>query len=362
MARSAPQTLEDRSKIRMIATGGWRTMVRLLSNGDKGVRAVPDSPDIRLLVSAGRLCMAQAFTLQQTLVRVHGAAAPAHAPASADERALLTAVRSQARRKIWGDCALSLLNIGVHVADHVHSFGLLLAQVRELGVPLYAHATLARGAVESTAWLWWLLADGQDFDARLGRGTAFLVEDAGLAVKAADQVPGNAYIPAPGRQEQARQQQLIDRLAAARIETMMDRPGTRLKAVRVTAGGPQHSTNVKISTLIPHAFPGMPALYDLLSGLAHARQWGLMDHVNVGGDGRTASWRADPIAVSGSAMICLLAAHQAGTMFAAYRGHPDAPGVQEMQQRHDSFERQMVQYGRSLGLMNRIKPVGGLPG
>jgi len=54
-------------------------------------------------------------------------------------------------------------------------------------------------------------------------GIAFLVEDAGLAVKAADQVPGNAYMAAPGEQERIRQQASLARLNDARIEQVMDR-------------------------------------------------------------------------------------------------------------------------------------------
>ncbi|MEV0391999.1 hypothetical protein [Polymorphospora rubra] len=320
---------------------------------------MPDSSDLRLLASAGTACLAQADALQQTLVRVHSAAAPSTAPASADERALLTMVRSQTRHKIWGDCALGLLNMGVHVADHVRALGQLLAHVREQGAPVYAHATLARGAVESVAWLWWLLADGEQFEARFGRGIAFLIEDAGLAAKAADQVPGAAYLLPPGAQEQARQLALLARLDDARIERVMDRPGTRVKMVRVVRSGAGYSTSVKVSTLIPQAFPSMPALYDLLSGVAHARQWGLIDPVSVSG-GRVASWRADPVAVSNSALICLQAAQRAGRLFAGYRGHPQDLAVQQMQQRHDSLDRQMVRFGRSAGYLDHIRPVDGL--
>ena len=322
---------------------------------------MPDSPHIRLLVSAGTACLTQADALQQTLVRVHAAAAPAHARASDDERALLTAVRSRARHKLWGDCAVGLLNMGVHVADHVRSLGLLLAHVREQGAPIYAHVSLARGAVESVAWLWWLLAAGEGFDARLGRGVAFLVEDAGLAVKAAHRVPGNIHMPPPGPQEQARRQQLLDRLDEARIEKVMDSPGTKVKSVCVTRGGPEYSTNVKVSTLVPQAFPEQPILYDLLSGVAHARQWGLMDHVSISEGGRNASWRADPIAVSHSVLVCLLAAQRAGALLAAYRGHSDEPVVHQMCQRHDAFDRQLVRYGRGAGVLNRVRPLGGLP-
>ncbi|WP_328345229.1 hypothetical protein [Micromonospora sp. NBC_00421] len=85
---------------------------------------------------------------------------------------------------------------------------------------MYAHATLARGAVESVAWLWWLLADGERFEARFGRGIAFLIEDAGWPPKQPTRCP---VLP-PGAQEQARQQALLARLDDARIERVYGPP------------------------------------------------------------------------------------------------------------------------------------------
>jgi hypothetical protein len=46
------------------------------------------------------------------------------------------------------------------------------------------------------------------------------------------------------------------------------------------------------------------------------------------GFGRSASSRANAIAVTNSVLICLLAARRAAAIFAGYRGFPDDEGVQ----------------------------------
>ncbi|MEH0927701.1 hypothetical protein [Micromonospora sp. CPCC 205558] len=317
---------------------------------------MPD-PAMRLLLSAARACQQQADTLQQTLTRVHDATPAPDAWCNRDDRALNTMVRAQARRQIWRDCVLTAMSMGVHVADHVRALGLLLTHVREQGAPVYAHAALTRGAVESASWLWWLLAEGEPFATRLGRGVAFLVEDATLAIRAAQQVPSAAYMAAPVDGIKRRRQALLDRLEDARIETIADRPGTRLKGVRVVRDGEETSTGTKVSTLVTEAFADLPALYDLLSGTAHARAWGLSDSMSMHGD--EAAWSANVIDVSASALTGLLAAQRAGAMFATYRGFPDDPGVAHMRDQHTNFDQEMVRYGRAAGLLAGMGPVTG---
>jgi len=318
---------------------------------------VSDLPDVRLLDRAGRACLGQADALQQALVRVHGETPPSGSPASGDERALLRMVRSEDRQRLWSDCVLTALHLGVHVADHVRSLGLLLSHVREQSAPVYAHATLARGAVEAAAWLRWLLADSEPFPTRFGRGIALLVEDTGKALHAAGQISGTAYLPAPVLVEQRKKQDLLDRLAAARIETALNAPGTAVMSVRVTRDTEPIPVSVQVTKLVQDAFADLPAVYSLLSGIAHARPWGLADSANVAG--RDASWRADPIAVTNSALICLLAAHRAAATFAGYRGFPDDPGVQQMLRRHDALDREMVTFGRQNGYLADMRPVDG---
>ena len=313
---------------------------------------------VRLLLSAARACQQQADTLHETLTRVHGATPGPDAPCNRDDRVLNTMVRAQARRQLWGDYVLTALSMGVHVADHVRALGLLLTHVREQGAPVYAHAALTRGAVESASWLWWLLAEGEPFATRLGRGVAFLVEDATLAIKAAQQVPSASYMAAPGDSIKRLRQALLDRLEDARIETIADRSGTRLKGVRVVRGGEETSTGTKVSTLVPEAFGDLPALYNLLSGTAHARAWGLSDSMSMHAD--ETAWSANVIDVSASALTGLLAAQRAGAMFATYRGFPDDSGVAHMRDLHANFDQQVVRYARAAGLLTGVGPVTGL--
>jgi hypothetical protein len=318
---------------------------------------VVDSPDVRLLDRAGRLCLDQADALQQALVRVHGAIPPSGSAASCDEQALLRMVRSRDRQTLWTDCILTALHLGVHIADHVRALGLMLSYVREQSAPVYAHATLARGAVESAAWLRWLLADDEPFPTRLGRGIALLVEDTAKAAHAAEQIPGTAYMPKPALVEHRRKKELLDRLAAARIETTLNAPGTAVMSVRVTQNTDPISVSVQVSKLVTEAFVDLPAVYSLLSGIAHARPWGLADSAQVAG--RDASWRANPLAVTNSVLICLNAAHQAAAIFASYRGFPDDPDVQQMRRRHDALDRELVTFGRRNGYLAGLRPVDG---
>ncbi|XVV10851.1 hypothetical protein ACQP2X_39335 [Actinoplanes sp. CA-131856] len=316
-----------------------------------------DSLETRLLLRAAQACRQQADTLQQTLARVHGALPPPDAPSGQDERELNSMVRSQARRQVWSDCVLAALSMGVHVADHVRSLGLLLTHVPDQGAPLYAHASLVRGAVESAAWLRWLLAEGQPFTTRFGRGVAFLLEDAALAVKAAEPIPRAAYLPLPAVGEKVKLTALLERLQNARIETIANGPGTRIMAVRVARDGDQTLTRVKVSQLVIEAFGDLPGLYESLSGVAHARSWQLADNLAV--SGRQAAWQADAIAVSVSVLAGLIAAERAGELFAAYRGSPEDPGVQEMSERRANFDREMLRYGRTAGHLARLRPIDG---
>ncbi|WP_328375684.1 hypothetical protein [Micromonospora zamorensis] len=128
-------------------------------------------------------------------------------------------------------------------------------------------------------------------------------------------------------------------------------------AVRVVRGGDEIPTSTKVSALVPGTFSDQPALYDLLSGVAHARSWGLSDSRTL--HGRQSGWSAYVVEVSNSVLIGLLAAQRASAMFSTYRGFQADPGVQAMQQRHAGFDRDLVQYGRSANLLNRLRSVAG---
>jgi hypothetical protein len=131
-------------------------------------------------------------------------------------------------------------------------------------------------------------------------------------------------------------------------------------SVRVTPGTDPVPVSVQISKLVQDAFADLPAVYSLLSGVAHARPWGLADSARV--TGRDASWRAEPVAVTNSVLICLPAAHRAAAMFASYRGFPGDPGVPQMRHRHDVLDRELVTFGRQNGYLTGVRPVAGFLG
>jgi len=166
-----------------------------------------------------------------------------------------------------------------------------------------------------------------------------------------------AYLPEPALVEKRRRQDLLGRLVAARIETTLNAPGTAVVSVRVTPTTDPILVSTSISKLVKTAFADLPAVYSLLSGVAHARPWGLADSARV--TGRDASWRADPVAVTNSVLICLLAAHRAAAMFAGYRGFADDPDLPQMRRRHDDLDRGLVTFGRRNGYLTGLRPVDG---
>lgn len=166
-------------------------------------------------------------------------------------------VRSTDRQRLWSACILNALHGGVHVADHVRSLGLLLSHARAQSAPVYAHATLARGAFESAALVRWLLADGEPFATRFGRGIALLAEDTGNAARAAGQLAGTAYLPAPALIEERRKKEFLARLTAAQIETTLNASET-ITHVRVVGGTEPLSVKTQISTLVKEAFATCP--------------------------------------------------------------------------------------------------------
>jgi hypothetical protein len=133
--------------------------------------------------------------------------------------------------------------------------------------------------------------------------------------------------------------------------------GTAVAAVRITRGTDPIPVSVQVTTLVKETFADLPGVYSLLSGVAHARPWGLADSASVAG--RDASWRANPVDVVNSVLICLLAAHRAAVMFASYRGFPDDEGLQQMLHRHKALDRELVTFGRNNGHLAALRPVSG---
>ncbi|WP_327040000.1 hypothetical protein OG400_18840 [Micromonospora ureilytica] len=312
-----------------------------------------NDPTVEFLTRASRFCREQADDLQGLLGPILASTASASAPATRDHKELLSSVRSADRQELWSRAAFACLHMAVHVADHVRALGVLLAQ-SQVGVPVYAHASLARSAVEAAALLMHVLAEGQPFEVRFSRGVALLIADAGMAAKSAARVPGNAYMASPDAAVAKEKEQLLTLIKRASIELASNGSGARVKGVRVTAGGPETPVEVKTTDLVQRAFADLPEIYGMLSGVVHGLPWRLGDSAQV--HGRQAVWQAQPMEVGGSVLAAVTAAGRAGGSFAWYRGFGDEPAVAGMRARAKACDEALRLYGERRGVLAGMRP------
>jgi hypothetical protein len=274
------------------------------------------------------LCEEQADDLRTAVDRYTTATAPAAAPASLDHRRVLTSVRSADRQALWARVQLNCLHLAVNVADHVRALGVLIA-APNVGLPIYAHATLARVAVESAAWLGYVLDRNCPFDVRFARGIAHLLADADAARRGASKIPGNAYMPPPTAEGVGKYDQLQQLIVRARIVLVPGRKG--VKGVRLATDAPEEPMDVKATDLVQMQFRELPGIYQLLSGVTHAMPWRLGDSVTVAGG--TATWAPDPVDIGGSVLAALAAGHRAVAAEAWHRGFEGDPALAVMHER-----------------------------
>ncbi|MGW3610572.1 hypothetical protein ACWD6N_11890 [Micromonospora sp. NPDC005163] len=305
-------------------------------------------PTDDFLMRASRFCREQADDLQGLLGPILDFAAPTGAPATRDHKELLSAVRSADRQELWSRAAFACMHMAVHVTDHVRALGVLLAQP-QAGAPVYAHASLARSAVEAAALLMHVLAEGQPFEVRFSRGVALLIADSGMAAKSAARVPGNAYMASPEAAVAKEKEQLLTLIKRARIELVRNRSGDRAKGVRVTAGAPETPIEVKATDLVQRAFADLPEIYGILSGVVHGLPWRLGDSAHV--YGRQAVWQPHPMEIGGSVLAAVTAAGRAGASFAGYRGFGDEPAVAGMRARAKASDEALRLYGERRGVL-----------
>ncbi|GIF25726.1 hypothetical protein BJ973_004003 [Actinoplanes tereljensis] len=328
---------------------------------DEGPRMAAD-PTAEFLIRAARSCHDQADDLYALTRTVLNDAAPPRSPADGDHRTLLTSVRSDDRQQLWHRIGIAQINLIVHTTDHLRTLGTVLAEPRAR-VPVYAHAALARAAVESSAMLLHLLATGSSFPTRLARGVALLLTDADEAVRAAKNVEGNAYMASPAPAVTKARTDLIAVVERARItrvpngnrsnpprESDPDRDG--FKAVRIMPDGIEEPAGAKISVLIRDHFADLPGIYPLLSGVVHGLPWGLGGSMTV--HGRDMTWEPDPIAIGGHVLAAVTAASRTGAAFAAYRGVHD-PVVTRLADRAVRADRALAAFGKATRVLAGAK-------
>jgi hypothetical protein len=294
------------------------------------------------LTLAGHRCHEQAEDLAELMdITLGPSDTPAHAPARTDRTALLGSARSAERGRLWISIDAAYKHLLVHTIDHIRTLGTNLID-HLARVPVFAHAGMARGAVESAGMLMYLLADGEPFEARLARGVALLIVDAAEEEKAAAQIPHYENWPSPGSEATRDKDALLALIDRALIERILNQAGTRTKGVRV-APYPEVPVRVTATDLARRYFADMPAVYSLLSGVVHGLPSGLTRSAKLCGDG--VLWSPDPVDVGGSAVVALTAASRAGAALAAWRGVSDHPIVTLMAERPTITKQELLTFG-----------------
>jgi hypothetical protein len=304
------------------------------------------------LARVSQLCTEQAADLQALMQGVMGVPAPPDSVADLDHKELLASPRTTARQQLWQQIAAAQMCLAVHVIDHARALGTLLADPQSQ-VPVYAHAGLARSAVESAALLLHLLCAGQPFSVRLTRGVALLITDAGESVKAANRVPGNAYMRRPGPAVEAEHDRLLATVDRALVARVANRTGTVTKGVRIS-GGREEPVIVRASDLVENSFGDLPGIYNLLSGVVHGLPWRLADSTSV--VGRDMRWEPDPVDIGGSVLAAVTAAHRAGAGFASYRGFPGDPRVGALDERTSRVDKALATFSKKWGVLDGHRP------
>jgi hypothetical protein len=265
-------------------------------------------------------------------------------PTDRDFRAIAKSVRNQDRQKIWQQVQLNCLHQAVNVADHLRAIAVLL-QPRAEGVPVYAHATLARVAMESAAKVAYVHDRAAVFELRFARGVASLITDSDQAVRTARPIPGNAYMPAPGPMKEREHKALLDLVQQARIEVV---PGRKGDPKSVLVYGCEAPIVVKASVLVESQFPNMPGIYDILTGVTHGIAARLAD--NAYSVDRREVWEASPFDVGGSALGAINAAHKVLDAHAWHRGREDDASLEVCRDRIAAVDVAMQSLGSKLSL------------
>jgi hypothetical protein len=160
---------------------------------------MPSDHIVRYFGKLHRLALDQAEDLQPALGRIMECSRVG-SPSDIDFKTVSSAVRSEDRTALWRQIQLNCLHMAVNVGDHVRALALLLSQP-DVGTPIYAHATVARVAIESATSVAYILDRAAAFDLRFARGIAQLVSDSDAARRTAYCIPANTYMAAPEPQQ-----------------------------------------------------------------------------------------------------------------------------------------------------------------
>ena len=302
---------------------------------------IPTDPVLDYFQRLHQLVLAQADEIQPAMARIMERS-PIGSPTDEDTKKVLHSTRTSDRQVLWQRVQLNCVHTAVNVGDHVRALALLLSQP-SVGVPIYAHSTVARVAVESAAMTAYLLDCDASFDVRFARGIAFLIDDSVAASRAAKRVPGNPHMAAPGTEVDRRHSELLALIKRARIEITAGKKDT-LKGIRVAPDAPEVPVDIKATELIVERFSDMPAVYNLLSGVVHGRPHMLAMNSRIAtGHG---VWDTNPLDVGGSVLAAMRAAHITLAAHARHRGRDDDPALATTRANVTAVDEIMQQFGR----------------
>lgn len=276
-------------------------------------------------------------------------------PADQDLQEIYRSTRARMREQLWSKILENCLHTTINAVDHIKAGALLLSQP-ESGVPVYAHASVARVVLESATRVLHVLDPTEVFEVRFARGVAALVDNADSERKTANDIPANAGMSAPGPRFEENFTRLVTYVERANIE-IVRRANGGVKQVRVTPGSLPVSVGVNVSEEVRRKFPALPGAYRLTSGVSHASPFVLDDSARI--EQRIATWEAEPLSVGSSVLIMLHSALAILTAFAWHRAHDNDASIAGCEARIRDVDEAMRRTVPSPGIPLRARFVDG---
>lgn len=308
-----------------------------------------NDPAPKLYRRTSELLLLQSADMKPALERLANTRPPGSA-ADRDYKTLLAMVRSGPRKDLWARAMIFSFHMVVNATDQLRSVGVLLSDPPD--VPLYSPMALCRLGIESAARISRLIDVNVPFSTRFARGVGLLIADADSAARAAEEVPAQVWLAAPGPPKRAQYDKLLQKITDAKIQITYGKKGPA--RVSVDNGKTSEEIAIRVSEELERRFPKMPAVYAFGSGITHSSAWMLGDVLDF--DGRRAFWNPDPIANAGAGVVLLTAAHAILGDYAAYAGAPDDPSVTAAKTRCVQLDKAMSEYCRVTGQVPRPRP------
>jgi hypothetical protein len=100
-----------------------------------------------------------------------------------------------------------------------------------------------------------------------------------------------------------------------------------------------------MADLVFKQYPGLPAVYNLMSGVAHGLPYQLADNAHMAN--RQITWDTNPLDVASFVLVSLHAANTVLARVGWYRGTADDPAIMAARRRVAAVDTAMIRYGRT---------------